>query len=110
LATDNQWLFLHSLHKQHRPSTGGVLRRQHSRVLPHSAFRGQTPDEMYFGTRSTVSADLHHGQPPRAEPAWQPTDRHRARLARQSTRPRDQGVLTASDDRTAGHRVSRRPR
>ncbi|HUE88781.1 MAG TPA: hypothetical protein VMO26_22110 [Vicinamibacterales bacterium] len=23
---------------------------EHNRVLPHSAFRGQTPDEMYFGT------------------------------------------------------------
>jgi hypothetical protein len=30
----------------------------HNRVLPHSAFRGQTPDEMYFGTGSTVPADL----------------------------------------------------
>jgi hypothetical protein len=28
------------------------------RVLPHSAFRGQTPDEMYFGTVNAVPADL----------------------------------------------------
>lgn len=34
---------------------------QHNRVLPHSAFRGQTPDEMYFGTGSTVPADLKSG-------------------------------------------------
>jgi hypothetical protein len=34
---------------------------QHNRVLPHSAFRGQTPDEMYFGTGSTVPADLTSG-------------------------------------------------
>src|SRR5262249_45116550 len=27
-------------------------------VLPHSAFRGQTPDEMYFGTGDAVPADL----------------------------------------------------
>ena len=27
-------------------------------MLPHSAFRGQTPDEMYFGTGDTVPADL----------------------------------------------------
>jgi hypothetical protein len=30
----------------------------HNRVLPHSAFRGQTPDEMYFGTGDAVPADL----------------------------------------------------
>ena len=27
-------------------------------MLPHSAFRGQTPDEMYFGTGDAVPADL----------------------------------------------------
>jgi transposase InsO family protein len=54
-----QWLFLHSLDS---PAT---VRRpvafyvdEHNRVLPHSAFRGHTPDEMYFGTGSTLSADL----------------------------------------------------
>jgi len=31
---------------------------EHHRVLPHSAFRGQTPDEMYFGTGDAVPADL----------------------------------------------------
>jgi hypothetical protein len=31
---------------------------QHNRVMPHSAFHGQTPDEMYFGTGATVPADL----------------------------------------------------
>jgi len=30
----------------------------HNRVLPHSAFYGQTPDEMYFGTGDAVPADL----------------------------------------------------
>jgi putative transposase len=30
---------------------------EHNRVLP-SAFRGQTPDEMYYGTGDTVPADL----------------------------------------------------
>jgi len=30
----------------------------HNRVLPHSAFRGQTPDERYFGTGDAVPADL----------------------------------------------------
>jgi putative transposase len=45
------WRFLHSLDRV------TTVRRlvafyvdEHNRVLPHSAFRGQTPDEMYFGT------------------------------------------------------------
>ena len=34
---------------------------EHNRVPPHSAFRGQTPDEMYFGIGDTVPADLTSG-------------------------------------------------
>ena len=55
----HQWLFLHSL-----DSVTTVRRlvefyvHEHNRVLPHSAFRGQTPDEMYFGTGSAVPAEL----------------------------------------------------
>ena len=55
----HQWLFLHSLDSVttvHRLVTFYV--DEHNRVLPHSAFRGQTPDEMYFGTGDAVSADL----------------------------------------------------
>src|SRR5262249_15268157 len=55
----HQWLFLHSL------DNITTVRRlvafyvdEHNRVLPHSAFRGQTPDEMYFGTGDGVPADL----------------------------------------------------
>ena len=55
----HQWLFLHSL------DSVTTVRRlvafyvdEHNRVLPHSAFRGQTPDEVYFGTGDTVQADL----------------------------------------------------
>ena len=58
----HQWLFLHSL------DSLTTVRRlvefyvdEHNRVLPHSAFRGQTPDEMYFGTGDTVPADLTSG-------------------------------------------------
>jgi putative transposase len=54
-----QWLFLHSL------DSVTTVRRlvafyvdEHNRVLPHSAFRGQTPDEMYFGTGDAMLADL----------------------------------------------------
>jgi putative transposase len=55
----HQWLFLHSL-----DSVTTVRRlvefyvQEHNRVLPHSAFHGQTPDEMYFGTGGAVPADL----------------------------------------------------
>jgi transposase InsO family protein len=31
---------------------------QHNRVIPHSAFKGQTPDEMYFGQGSIVPSQL----------------------------------------------------
>ena len=31
---------------------------QHNRHLPHSAFRGQTPDEMYFGTGGAIAKQL----------------------------------------------------
>lgn len=55
----HQWLFLHSL-----DSVATIRRlvefyvRQHNGVLPHSAFPGQTPDEMYFATGSNVPDDL----------------------------------------------------
>ncbi len=31
---------------------------EHNTRLPHSAFRGQTPDEMYFGTGDRVPGEL----------------------------------------------------
>ena len=55
----HQWLFLHPL------DSVTTVRRlvafyvdEHNGVLPHSAFCGQTPDEMYFGTGEAVPADL----------------------------------------------------
>jgi putative transposase len=55
----HQWLFLHPL------DSVATIRRlvafyvhEHNHVLPHSAFRGQTPDEMYFGTGDAVPGDL----------------------------------------------------
>ena len=68
----HQWLFLHPL------DSVATIRRlvafyvhEHNHVLPHSAFQGQTPDEMYFGTGDAVPADLRS----RAAAA------HRARVA-----------------------------
>jgi transposase InsO family protein len=55
----HHWLFLHPL------DSVAIVHRlvafyvdEHNHVLPHSAFRGQTPDEMYSGTGDTVPADL----------------------------------------------------
>jgi transposase InsO family protein len=55
----HQWLFLHSLDSV--PTVRRLVAfyvQEHNQVLPHSAFRGQTPDEMYFGTGDAVPADL----------------------------------------------------
>jgi len=55
----HQWLYLNTL------DTVTTVRKlisfyvdQHNTHLPHSAFRGQTPDEMYFGTGSTIPKKL----------------------------------------------------
>ncbi len=55
----HSWLFLHEL-----DSVTKVRRlvefhvAEHNSRLPHSAFRGQTPDEMYFGTGAHVPVQL----------------------------------------------------
>ena len=55
----HQWLYLHML-----DSLGSMKRliafyiEQHNTVMPHSAFLGQTPDEIYFGTGDQVPAEL----------------------------------------------------
>ena len=82
----HQWLFLHSL------DSITTVRRlvafyvdEHNRVLPHSAFHGQTPDEMYFGTGQTVPADLTSGAAPHDGLALRRTDRRLARRVRHLT-------------------------
>jgi len=53
------WLYLHAL-----DSLAGLRRliefyvRAHNEVTPHSAFEGQTPDEMFFGTGDEVTQNL----------------------------------------------------
>ena len=55
----HQWLFLNTL-----DSVRGVEKlmafyvQEHNARLPHSAFRGQTPDEMYFGTGDKIPGEL----------------------------------------------------
>jgi hypothetical protein len=39
-----------------------VYVEQHNSVVPHSAFAGQTPDEMYFGRGDQVPVDLAVGR------------------------------------------------
>ena len=55
----HQWLFLNTL------DTVRVVEnlvafyvQEHNSRLPHSAFRGQTPDEMYFETGDQIPAEL----------------------------------------------------
>ncbi len=58
-ALKHQWLYLNTL------DTVSSLKRcvqfyvaEHNSRLPHSAFSGQTPDEMYFGTGGHVPEEL----------------------------------------------------
>jgi len=55
----HQWLFMNTL-----DTVASVERlvafyvTEHNEVLPHSAFRGQTPDEMYFGKGAEIPDKL----------------------------------------------------
>ena len=58
-ALKHQWLYLNSL------DTVATVKNlvafyvgEHNSRLPHSAFCGQTPDEMYFGTGEHIPAEL----------------------------------------------------
>ena len=55
----HSWLYLHSL------DSFAALRRliefyvtAHNEVMPHSAFQGQTPDEVFFGIGDEVTKRL----------------------------------------------------
>ena len=55
----HQWLYLNTLDtiaKVHDLVAFYVT--EHNSKLPHSAFRGQTPDEMYLGTGAAVPEEL----------------------------------------------------
>jgi putative transposase len=55
----HQWLYLNSLDSIERVRTlVGFYVEQHNTVMPHAAFSGQTPDEMYFGTAANLPAEL----------------------------------------------------
>jgi hypothetical protein len=53
------WLFLHPLDTLARiRNLVAFYVSEHNSTIPHSAFRGQTPDEMYFATGDGVPAQL----------------------------------------------------
>ncbi|MGQ0612888.1 MAG: hypothetical protein ACT4PV_03990 [Planctomycetaceae bacterium] len=55
----HQWLYLHQLDAVAKlRALVAFYVAEHNSVLPHSAFRGQTPDAMYFGTGDEVPAEL----------------------------------------------------
>ncbi len=59
----HQWLFLHSLDSVEKVrQLVEFYVEEHNERLPHSAFRGQTPDEMYFGHGDAVPDELDAGK------------------------------------------------
>ncbi len=55
----HQWLFLNLLDNVRALEKLVAFHvEQHNSVMPHSAFHGQTPDEVYFGTGARVVEDL----------------------------------------------------
>ena len=55
----HQWLLLNELDSLSKVSSLVTFYAdQHNRHLPHTAFKGQTPDEMYFGTGSDIPEQL----------------------------------------------------
>jgi transposase InsO family protein len=58
-ALKHQWLYLNTLDTVNTLETLVTFYvDEHNTQLPHSAFRGQTPDEMYFGTGNDIPAEL----------------------------------------------------
>ncbi len=58
-ALKHQWLFLNTLDTVSRiKKLVAFYVEEHNARIPHSAFRGQTPDEMYFGTGDQIPNEL----------------------------------------------------
>ena len=55
----HSWIYLHSLESiESLRRLVDFYVRQHNEVMPHAAFEGQTPDEMYFGRGDAVVVKL----------------------------------------------------
>jgi hypothetical protein len=68
----HQWLYLHSLESfEHLEQLIGFYVREHNTQMPHHAFVGQTPDEIYFGradgVRDHLAAARHQARRARME-------------------------------------------
>jgi len=58
-ALKHQWLFLCTLDTVNRlEKLVAFYVEEHNTRLPHSAFHGQTPDEMYYGTGERIPEQL----------------------------------------------------
>jgi len=58
-ALKHQWLFLNTLDTVNKlESLVAFYVEEHNTQLPHSAFRGQTPNEMYLGTGDHIPKEL----------------------------------------------------
>ena len=55
----NSWIYLHRLDNfTALTRLIGFNVTAHNEVMPHPAFQGETPDEMYFGTGGLVAFEL----------------------------------------------------
>ncbi len=55
----HSWLYLHSLESiESLRRLVGFYVQQHNEMMPHAAFQGQTPDEMFYGTGDEMIARL----------------------------------------------------
>ena len=55
----HQWLYMNSLDSLARlPTLVAFYVEQYNTQMPHPAFNGQMPDEMYFGTAANLPAEL----------------------------------------------------
>jgi hypothetical protein len=105
-ALKHQWLYLNSL------DTISTLERligfyvqEHNTRLPHSAFRGQTPEEMYFATGAQVPGELEAArQAARRQRLETTTSRRRSGSAWPPTRttPRPKPTSASSLTRAGG--------
>jgi len=74
----HQWLFLNTLDSVRTvEKLVAFYVQEHNSRLPHSAFRGQTPDQMYFGTGGKIPGELEsarqQARQARAEANWKRT-------------------------------------
>jgi hypothetical protein len=59
MSLRHQWLYLHSLDSIARVrALVESFVEFHNAQMPHAAFHGQTPDEMYLGTAASLPAEL----------------------------------------------------